>query len=92
MKPSVRRDSQSLNKDGKSIALGKDGKALPSQSSMMGSFNAVNAPKDGRSNSVSDSTSKVPAAANSNGIANASNNAASLSSRFPHPGAVVVDQ
>ena len=93
MKPSVRRDSQSQNKDGKSVPLGKDGKALPSQSSMMGSFNAVNAPTlNGRSNSVSDSTSKVPATTNSNSNANASNNAANLSSRFPHPGAVVVDQ
>lgn len=87
---SVRRGSQSQAQEGKSVPVGKDGKALPTQSSMMGSFNASSSRS--RSNSVSNGNARAPSASASNGAVMTNGTPSHLASRFPHPGAVVVDK
>jgi hypothetical protein len=83
MKPPVRRESQSKSKGGKTGLTAKNGKPPPTQDSMMGSFNSVDISQSG-------------AAASPTGVpglkSNDNNKASNLESRFPHPGAVVVDQ
>lgn len=93
IKPPVRRESEAQSKDGKSAATTKDGKRLPSQSSMMSSFNAINNPgAEGRSNTVSEVALKTASPSKSSESGHPNGKMSNLASRFPHPGAVVVDK
>ena len=90
MKPSVRKEPQGQSNGGKP---GAKTRKLPTQDSMMGSFEAVNTSgPECRTNSISVGSPKatsMPKASDSNRM---NGKASEMASRFPHPGAVIVDQ